>query len=390
MVRPVDRCCRLALVALIAGACAFPQAAGSELAADAAASPSPGATQDAAPSQAAMPDASPSPTATAAAETNVYAATQAGLAPQVADIPARVYVPNERSNSVSVIDPATYQVISRFAVGNSPEHITPSWDLRSLYVNDGGLTEIDPRTSTPRSHVSVAMPYNLYFTPDGTKAIVVAEELHRLDFYDAKSWSLLKSVAIPWNGIDHLDFSADGSFLLASCEFAGRLAKVDVNTMALADTAIVGGFPVDVKLAPAGDVFFVANQGRDGVSVVDATTLKETGFITTGKGAHGLAISRDARSLYVSNRLAGTISVIDIASRSVRHNWVVGGSPDMLTLSADGLELWTGNRFSNTIVVVSVESGTVTHTITVEQRPHGITFFPQPGRFSLGHNGVYR
>ena len=336
---------------------------------------------------------SPAASATAvptAAPLNVYAATLGGLAPQVADLPLRVYVPNEKSNSVSIVDPATYQVVGRIVVGASPEHVTPSYDLRSLYVNDTGLTEIDPRTATVRRTVKVAMPYNLYFTPDGTKAIVVAEELHRLDFYDARTWAFLKSVPIPWNGIDHLDFSADGAFLVASCEFSGRLVKVDTVALALVDSVAVGGFPVDVKLAPAGDVFFVTNQQRDGISVIDATTLRETGFVVTGKGAHGLAVSRDARSLFVTNRLAGTISVIDIASRTVTANWLVGGSPDMLTLSADGTELWTGNRFGDTILVVSVESGRVTHTIKVEERPHGLTFFPQPGRFSLGHNGVYR
>lgn len=364
---------RLLTAVLLATACGAPQAAGRE----------------AEPALTASPTAVASPTSDPSS-VNVYGATSEGLAPQVADVAPRVYVPNERSNSVSVIDPRTYAVVGRIAVGSSPEHVTPSYDLRSLYVNDNGLTEIDPRTAAVRRKIPVAMPYNLYFTPDGTRAIVVAEELHRLDFYDLRTWTLVKSVPIPWNGIDHMDFSADGSFLVASCEFAGRIAKVDVGQMALVGDSVVGGFPVDVKLAPAGDVFFVANQGRDGVSVVDAQTLKETAFIGTGKGAHGLAISRDTRSLYVSNRMAGTISVIDIATRSVRANWVVGGSPDMLTLSADGAELWTGNRFSNTIIVISTESGKVTHVIPVEDRPHGLTYFPQPGRMSLGHNGVYR
>lgn len=374
---------RIAAAALLAGACVMPQVAGSEPEPAQSSSPSPSA------SASALARAS-APSAASSSATNVYGPTLDGLAPQVADITPRVYVPNEKSNSVTIIDPKTYQVVGRIAVGNSPEHITPSYDLGSLYVNDAGLTEIDPRTATVRRRVNVSMPYNLYFSTDGAKAIVVAEDLHRLDFYDAKTWTLLKSLPVACNGIDHMDFSADGSFFLASCEFDGKLMKIDVALMAIADIATVGGFPVDVKLAPQGDVFFVTNQARDGVSVIDATTLKETGLIGTGKGAHGLAMSRDTRLLYVTNRLAGTISVIDIASRTVKANWTVGGSPDMITLSADGLELWTGNRFSNTVIVVSVESGTVTHTIPVESRPHGLTYFPQPGRFSLGHNGVYR
>ncbi len=313
------------------------------------------------------------------------------LAPQVADLPARVYVPNERSGSVSVIDPETYKVIGRIKVGAYPQHVTPGWDLRSLYVNDAALTELDARTGAVVNTIRVPMPYNLYFSLDGTKAIVVAEELKRLDFYERTTWRLLRSVPIPWPGIDHLDMSADGSYLLATTEFSGRVVKVDVHTMAIVGDLVVGGLPIDVKLAPGGgDNFYVTNQGRHGVSIVDGTALKEIGFLPTGRGAHGLTISRDGRLLYVSNRLAGTISVIDLAQRRVVQSWAVGGSPDMLTLSADGRQLWTGNRFGSSVIVIDTASGQVVRTIPVESAPHGLTYFPQPGRVSIGHNGVYR
>jgi len=321
---------------------------------------------------------------------NVYAATVGGLAPAVADIPPRVYVPNERSGMVSVIDPVTLTVVGKIKVGSYPQHITPSWDLTKLYVNDSALTEIDARTGKVLRSISVPSPYNLYFTLDGTKAIVVAEDLNRLDFYDPHSWTLLKSVRIPWSGIDHLDMSADGSYLLATTEFSGRVVKVDTNLMALVGSLEVGGLPNDVKLAPDGAVFYVTNQGRGGVSIVDPVAMREVGFLQTGRGAHGMTISRDTRSLYVSNRLAGTISVIDLESRRVVANWVVGGSPDMLTLSADGKQLWTGNRFGSSVIVVDTASGHVMKAIAVQSAPHGLTFFPQPGRLSLGHNGVYR
>ena len=321
---------------------------------------------------------------------DVYAATRSGFAPSVADIAPRVYVPNEKSGSVSVIDPATFKVVGRIKVGAYPQHVTPGWDLAKLYVNDSALTEIDARTGTVTRTITVPLPYNLYFTLDGTKAIVVAEELNRLDFYDRQSWQLIKSLTIPWSGIDHLDMSADGSYLLATTEFTGRVVKVDTAAMAILGSLELGGLPVDVKLAPDGTVFYVTNQGRGGVSIVDPIAMREVGFLQTGRGAHGLAISRDTQSLYVSNRLAGTISVIDVASRRVTANWVVGGSPDMLTVSLDGTQLWTGNRYGSTVIVIDTTTGQVTKTIPVESAPHGLTFFPQPGRLSLGHNGVYR
>ena len=84
------------------------------------------------------------------------------------------------------------------------------------------------------------------------------------------------------------------------------------------------------------------------------------------------------------------ISVISFARRRVVATWQVGGSPDMLQVSPDGRQLWTSNRFNGTVSVIDTRTGRVIHTITVGSSPHGLAFFPQPGNYSLGHNGVYR
>jgi YVTN family beta-propeller protein len=325
---------------------------------------------------------------------NVWSATTTNaVSPSVADLPARVYVPNEADNTISVIDPISLKVIATLAAGRLPEHLTPDWDMSRLYVSNYAssfLTVVDPRTETTVSPIPAPSAYNLYFSPDGSKAIVMAEDVSRIDFYDRKTWKLLKRLPIKWAGIDHADFSAGGRYLLASTEYAGHVLKVDVVTMSIVGDLAVGGKPIDVKLSPDGSVFFVTNQGRSGVSVIDPILMREVAFIRTATGAHGMAISRDTRKLYVSNRLVGTISVIDFSTRRVTATWVVGGSPDMLQVSPNGRQLWTGNRYSNTVVVIDTTSGRVIATIRVGLHPHGLTYFPQPGRFSIGHNGVYR
>jgi len=324
----------------------------------------------------------------------VYAdAMSTHVSPELAGMPERVYVPNELGNSVDVIDPSSQRIVGRFPVGREPQHVTPSWDMTRLYVNNtqsNSLTVIDPQSGRPVKTIPVTDPYNLYFTPDGTKAVVVAERYNRLDFRDPKTWKLLKSVPIPWSGVDHLDFSADGGYLIASTEYSGFVVKVDVRAMSYLGEVRVGGLPIDVRLAPDGSVFYVANQGRHGVSIIDPRAMKEVGFIPTGRGAHGLQLSRDTKSLYVSNRLEGTISVIDLAARRVRVKWDVGGSPDMLQISPDGRQLWASNRFHGMVTVVDTATGRVLQKIKTGANPHGIAFFPQPGRLSLGHNGVYR
>ncbi len=327
---------------------------------------------------------------------NVYAHTTPGdMSPAVAKARRLVYVPNSDDNTVDVIDPTTYAVIDHFAVPGEDQHVTPSWDLKTLFVDSDlgdSLVPIDPVTGKPGARMHVVDPYNLYFTPDGKSAIVVAERLHRLDFRDPHTFALRKSVPVNCNGVDHADFSADGTQMLASCEFSGDLVHVDVATMSVIGTLHVGGAPIDVKLSPDGTVYFVANQVRNGVSVIDANSYAETQFIPTGKGTHGAYLSRDLKDLYVSNRLDGSVSVIDVASRTVSATWHIpgGGSPDMGGVTADGTQLWLSGRYDSVVYVFDTRTGQVLHQIPVGKGPHGLCIFPQPGRYSLGHTGVYR
>ncbi|QIN77929.1 beta-propeller fold lactonase family protein [Rubrobacter marinus] len=325
---------------------------------------------------------------------NVYAGAMGSeVREDLRGIPERVYVPNVVDGTVSVIDPKTFEIVDSYAVGELPYHVTPSWDMTELYVNNeasGTFTVIDPKTGRPKETIEAPFPYNFYYTPDGETAVVVAERIQTLEFRDADTWEILGSVYVPWPGVDHIDFAADGSYLLASSEWSGVVSKVDVEGMKLVDHAEVGGLPIDIKLSPDGSVFYVANQGTMGLSVIDPETMEEVEFIPTGQGAHGLQISRDTKSLYVSNRLDGTITVLDLATREIVDTWTTGGTPDMFQLSPDGRQLWVSGRFDGAVYVVDTETGELLSTIYTGAEPHGIAYFPNPGRFSLGHNGVYR
>ena len=362
-----------------------------------AATPDRAVTASSTPSDAITP-VPPSPTHHAGARADrvrsVYANDGKGqFSPNVKGIPSLVYVPNTVDGTVDEIDPKTFRVVRELTVGGQPHHVTPSWNLRHLYVDNAGsdlLQVIDPRTGNLGRSIPVASPYNLYFTPDGSKAIVVAEYESLMEFRDPHTWRLLKQVSIPWPGVDHLDFSRTGRYLLVSCEYSGMVVRVDTRRMKVTGTVAVGGRPIDIKVSPNGKVFFVANQGLGGVSVVDPVGMRQVNFIPTGTGAHGFAVSRNGKLLYVSNRLEGSISVISFATRKVVATWSVGGSPDMLQVSPNGTQLWASNRFSDTVSVVSTKTGRLITTITVGRGPHGLTFFPEPGRHSIGHNGVYR
>ena len=344
---------------------------------------------------------------------NLYSETAAGkLRPDVALALPRVYVPNRRTNDVSVIDPVTLKVVDRFKVGVHPQHVVPSWDLKTLWVTnnaerrfDGTLTPIDPMTGKPGASVEVDNPYNMYFTPDGRSAVVVAEARKRLDFRDPQTMALQGSLPVPGcAGINHGDFSIDGRFAIFTCEFEkGVLVKID-----FAERRVLGslslskrGMPQDIRISPDGKVFYVADMHSGGVFVIDGERFIEVGFIQTGPGAHGLYPSRDGKYLYVANRGSsrvfggpdgkGSVSVIDFATRKVVANWPIpgGGSPDMGNVSADGKTLWLSGRFDDEVYAIDTTSGAV-KKIPVGSEPHGLTVWPQPGRYSLGHTGNLR
>ncbi|HYY80903.1 MAG TPA: YncE family protein [Actinomycetes bacterium] len=329
---------------------------------------------------------------------DVYAADRPGmLSPAVRHVPARVWVPNSGDSTVSVIDPRTRKVVRHFRVGLLPQHVTPSWDLRTLWVDNdrsNSLTPIDAASGRVGRPVPVADPYNLYFTPNGRRAVVVAERLRRLDFRDPHSLRLRHSLRMPCAGVDHLDFSADGRYLLASCEFGAALVKVDVAAERVLSLLPLrpGAMPQDVKLAPDGRLFYVADMAAGGVWLVDGDRLRVVGFVKTGAGAHGLYTSRDSRLLFVSNRQAGSVSVVSFATRRVVATWRLpgGGSPDMGGVSADGRVLWLSGRYDAEVYAIDTGSGRLLARVPVGSGPHGLCVYPQPGRYSLGHTGVLR
>jgi YVTN family beta-propeller protein len=373
---------------------------------------------------------------------NLYSETAAGrVKSEVGADLERIYVPNLRSDDVYVVDPREMKVVDRFKVGVSPQHIVPSWDLRTLWVTnnaegrtDGSLTPIDPRTGKPGKPVPVDDPYNMYATPDGKSAIVVAEARKRLDFRDPQTMAMQYSIDVPGcPGVNHADFSIDGRYAIFTCEFSGTLVKVDLvkrevmgylklqmPATRFKETATPRtpagkvwepgptevctaskGMPQDIRISPDGKRFYIADMHADGVHIVDGEAFKQVGFIPTSIGAHGLYPSRDGKRLYVANRGShrihgpkrgdGGVTVIDFATDQVVARWAVpgGGSPDMGNVSADGRWLWLAGRYDDVIYRFDTTSGEVAQ-VKVGAEPHGLTVWPLPGRYSLGHTGNLR
>ncbi len=374
------------------------------------------------------------------AYTSIYKHTQAGmLSPTVQNALHRVYVPNGDDGTVSVIDPTTYKIIDTLRAGNEPQHIVPSYDLQTLWVlnNQGNsVTPIDPTTAKTGAPIAVDDPYNLYFTPDGKSAIVVCEGRQRLEFHDPKTMKLQSMLPVQCRGANHMEFTIDNQYAIITCEYSGQLAKIDIKNQKVlgtlsfmktptpiptaiqetftiqADGKIICGsdqsagntksMPQDIRSSADGKIFYVADMMQDGIHIIDPVTFKKIGFIRAGVGTHAIYPSRNGKLFYISNRGChnlrcgphgnGSISVLDPEKKAIIATWAIpnGGSPDMGNVTADGRELWLSGRYDSEVYVFDTEKGILSHRIPVGKNPHGLTVWPQPGRYSLGHTGNMR
>lgn len=180
-----------------------------------------------------------------------------------------------------------------------------------------------------------------------------------------------------------------------SCEFSGELLKVDTEKMKVVGQQRLpfkGAMPQDVKVSPDGKRFYIADMMADGMWIVDGDTFGKPEFLHTGKGCHGLYIGRDSREMYVSNRGEGTVSVFEFHENALTKKWRLphGGSPDMGGVSADGKVLWLSGRYNSEVYAIDTGTGEQLARIKVGRGPHGLAVYPQPGRYSLGHTGIFR
>jgi YVTN family beta-propeller protein len=333
---------------------------------------------------------------------NVYADAGANMISAAQrKYPAYAYVPHNKSGDVWVIDQKTFQVVNKCHVGIEIQHVVPDYHMTMLYATDdvgNVIRAIDPATGNCGKTYQVRDPYNMYFTPDGKYAISVAEARRELVWYDPKDWTVKDTTDVSnCAGIDHADFSVDGKTAVFTCEFGGRVVVIDVAShqiirsvdMPVRNT-VMG--PQDIKMAPDGSVYYIADSDSNGVWVLNGAATKVLRHIATGLGAHGLYLSRDAKQLYVTNRHEGSVSVLDSYTGAIEAKWTIpgGGSPDMGNVSADGTRLWLSGRYNNVLYVFDTGTGKMIKEIPVGDGPHGLALMPLPGRYSLGHTGITR
>src|SRR6185312_7154093 len=236
----------------------------------------------------------------------------------------RVYVTNEVSGDLTVIDSGTYQVIATVPLGKRPRGIHASPDQKTLYVALSGSPIAGPGVDE-----STLPP------PDKS-----ADGIGVFDVQQNKLLRIIHGGSDPEN----FDISKDGKQLYISNEDASAVSIVDVASGTVAKTLQIGAQPEGVQATPDGKFVWVTSEETGTVSVVDLATGKVIKTIKVGHRPRSIAFMPDGSRAYVNAENDGTVVVVDARKDKMIQTISLGKpgviKPMAVLLSPDGKKLY--------------------------------------------------
>lgn len=222
------------------------------------------------------------------------------------------------------------------AAGEHPAHVVTDRNGQLAFVADSGADAVrvlDLHTGREVARIATGRyPHGLRLSPDGSTLYVATMKSDAVSIIDVSSKRETARIKVGKAPVQ-VGFTADGKTAFASLSGENRLAIIDTDKRAVIARVPVGRLPVQMYATPDGRLLFVANQGSaarpdDRVTVIDLNTRKALADITTGKGAHGVAMSDDGAYAFVTNIQDATVSVIETTSSRVVANHRVGAGPN--------------------------------------------------------------
>ncbi len=324
-----------------------------------------------------------------------------------------VYVSNERSGDISVIDGATDAVVATIRVGKRPRGIHAPPDGKRLFVTlsgsprmapgidesrapadktADGLGVIDPvaRRLIDRWHVG-SDPEQFAISKDGRFAFIANEDDASASIIDLSSGQSRGKIKVSEEP-EGVGVNPSNSEVYVTCEEKGEVFAIDPDQQRVIAKIDTGGRPRSVAFSPDGSRAYVACENGGYVAVVDAKSHKLLSKIQlpTGSLPMGTAISHDGKELYVSTGRGNAVAIIDTQKNEVPRSPLlsargegegeesivatipVGNRVWGIALDPSGSKLYTANGASNDVSVVDVKSRKELRRIKVGDGPWGI------------------
>lgn len=323
----------------------------------------------------------------------------------------QIYVSNERSGDVTVIDGGTFKPVATFAVGKRPRGIHASPDGKSVYValsgtpiegppeldakgnpvfkrdkdddddkvasdkTADGVGVIDVATRKVARKINVGSdPEEFDISADGKELFVSNEDVKTASLIDIASGKVAHIVPLSQEP-EGVAVTPDGKRLFVTCETGGDIFVVDLATFKVVGQTKVGQRPRSVAFLQGGKLAVVPSESAGQLYVIDTAKIAVVKTIPLAKGDRPmrLRVSADGSKLYASTGRAGTVAVVDTADFKVLDPIKVGQRPWGIVLSPDGKYLFSANGPSNDVSVVDLATGKEVTRVKAGQSPWGVT-----------------
>ncbi len=307
----------------------------------------------------------------------------------------RIYVSNEKSGDVTVINGSDNQVLATIPVGKRPRGIHASPDGKTVYVALSGTPVSAPpqldakgdpifvrgkddddedavksdKSADAIGVIDVAQgkltgkisagsdPEEFAISKDGAKLYVSNEDVKAASVIDIATGKV-EHIVVVGQEPEGVAAAPDGKHFYVTCEAGGDVYVIDTTSY-----ATVGHFKVNVRprtmaFLPGGAIGFIPSESTGELNVIDTVNFKVLKVIALPANSRPMSvkISPDGRKIYVSNGRAATISVLDSRTYELLNNIKVGTRPWGIALSPDGKFLYSANGPSNDVSVVDLEA----------------------------------
>jgi YVTN family beta-propeller protein len=313
----------------------------------------------------------------------------------VATAPAYlVYVTNEASGDLTVIDPDKPTAVATIALGKRPRGVLATGGM--LYVtlsgspfappgvdestlpppdkNADGIGVVDLKEGKLVKRIqSGSDPEQFALSADAKTLYVSNEDAGGLSVVDLASGKVVSTLPTGEEP-EGVTLSPDGKFVYVTSENDGTVTIVDTAAAKVVKSVKAGHRPRSIRFLPDGSRAFVTNENDGSLTVIDAVKQERLHDIPLGEELKtmGMAITKDGSKLYVSTGRSKKVFVIDTATEKVLTSYEVGQRPWGIALSPDEKLLFTANGPSGDVSVVEAATGKIIRKVKAGDRPWGV------------------
>ena len=300
-------------------------------------------------------------------------------------VASTLYITNTKSNSVSVIDTNTLEVVGTIPLGSGkPNRVVFQPDGKLAWVvydksHDLGVIDAESRKLVRRLKIG-GNPYNLSFSPDGRRLYVLDwssdtsnDEVIVYDLQAEKIDGRVEVSTWPAHGV----FSRDGRLFYVSGESAGDVTVIDTAKREIVGRIVHGGGDaMGLALGADGKVLYAAAGENKAVLKIDTATNKVLGTIPMPGIVHESTLTLDGKFVYVTLRKTNKVVVVRTEDDKIVATVPQRGYPDLVTMEPTGRYALVTNRYADLVAVIDLKTHAQVRTIPVGKAPHGMALRP--------------